>query len=265
MKYLSMMAAAIAICGASAASALTVDLDFQGTWAREGNIDVRDVNDNDPRYSGVAAGFKMRVTHVNDELIAPGFDFVGWCLDLGTTIRDAGYEVFTKADTVFTNAGSAVLLNTVQKEAIQSLFDTVYATVTDNLDLKKFSGGFQLALWEIVYEEDAGTAGYNLGTGRFQDLAGAPSSRTAAFNYANEILANLGDDNTAIDTYKLFFLEADEKRDGTGHKSQNLVAGFTRATPLGDGPSPVPVPAAGLLLVGALGGLGLGARRRRRA
>ena len=252
MRVMSLKAAIVAatvIGGATTASALTVDLDFQGTYALEHDINVRDV-DGKPSYSGAAGGFKMQ------DLTGPLGNFVAWCLDLSTSVKDATYDVLSKSDTLFTNGRGAVELSTQQKSDIQSLFDTSYATVSANLGDAKYSGGFQLALWEIVYEE--GSVGYGMGTGDFRDYYGASSTRTDAFDYANQILAGLAADDTSKDSFILSFLESEtyqvQNKKGkwiTKHTSQNLVTA-----------TPVPLPATGLLLLGGIAGFA-GLRRRK--
>jgi hypothetical protein len=248
MSLKAALVSAALVGGTQGVSALTVDLDYQGTHALEHSINVRDVVDDRPRYSGAAGGFKMQ------DLSGSLGNFVAWCLDLSTSVKDATYDVLSKSDTLFTNGKGAVLLSNQQKSDIQSLFDTSYATVSANLDDAQYSGGFQLALWEIVYER--GSVGYGMGTGIFQDLYGAGGTRTAAFDYANLILAGIADDDTSSDAFELLFLESELKRDGKpwkGHTSQNLVTGL---------PTAVPLPATGLLLLGGIAGF-VGLRRRK--
>lgn len=263
------LASAFLFAGGSAVSAAPVYMDFQGTHTMEGDIKVTNpTRRRTSYYSGAAGGFKM-----HDASTGGLGSFVAWCLDLSTSVRDAKYEVFTKADPIFDNGKGAVLLNGGQKSAIQSLFDTAYMTVSANLDSKKYSGGFQLALWEIVYE--TGKVGYDLGTGVFQDLFGKPSSRTDAFDYANQILSGLGKDDTSSDLYSLKFLESETKTKTywnkkkqkyitkTYHTSQNLVTG--EKNPDFNPPEPVPLPATGVLMLGGIAGFAALRRRKKRS
>lgn len=247
-SFLRRLAVAAAVSSAALpAAAATVTLTLEGRYAREGHIDLRDVIDARPRYRVAASGFRMHYDGT------PGLDFAAFSLDLGTRAlrASADYVVKPGSDpTVFANGGSAVQLSAGQKAAIQSLYDVAYRGVAAHLGVKRYSAGFQLALWEIVYE-DSGT--YSLGTGRFRDLA-SRGNRTTAFRYANAMLARIPRDDTATDTYRLSFFEA------TPRDSQNLVAGFAAPHPF---LAPVPLPAAGLLLAGGLGGL-VALRRRRR-
>lgn len=244
------------LCSATTASALTVNLNYiSGSYAMEGDIQVQSTSPSHS-YSGRAGAFHMQDTtgNIGDAM----GNFVAWCLDLSTYLRSGkDYEVLTKADPVFDNGKGAVLLDSDQKTAIQGLFDTAYATVSANLNLKQYSGGFQLALWEIVYESDTDVNGdviFDLGSGNFKDTFGASSTRTDAFDYANQLLAGIAGDDVSSDAYNLLFLESELRRQNKpwkGHKSQNLVTA-----------TPVPLPATGLLLLGGLAGF-MGLRRRK--
>lgn len=169
-------------------------------------------------------------------------DFAAWCLDLANQLKlPSSYEI---TSTPFSgNPISAAVQSTVK-----ALFDTAYSTL--NLNSNSQSAGFQLALWEILTETKTkkGKPVYNVVSGNFY----VSNTSSSAINAANGFLGNLN--GTKTGDYTLTFLQSTDGR-------QSLV---TAAQPAPT-PSEVPLPAAGLLLFGALGGLGVVARRRKSA
>lgn len=168
-------------------------------------------------------------------------DFLAWCLDISTALRlSSNYHVDEDAP------GLIPFPNTTpydlgRKADVQALFDTAFSglDLTSNED----SAGFQLALWEVIYE-DTGT--FDVNTGDFNAYGSA-----GVRDRANEILGGI--DGPTTQKYRLTFLEsADTRGKRKYQKSQNLVT-----------VSPIPLPAAGVLLLGALGGLGLMRRRKK--
>ena len=160
-------------------------------------------------------------------------DFAAWCLDLATTMTPG--KNYTVTDSPFSgNSLSEKVIGNIQK-----LFNTAYAA----LDLTKNaqSAGFQLALWELVYE--TGNK-FDVSKGKFK-ASGNTTAVTAAVNFANDLLKGL--DGDATQNYEMTFLQSKH--------SQNLVTANV---------APIPLPAAGFLMLGALGGLGLAARKRRK-
>lgn len=159
--------------------------------------------------------------------------FTAWCLDVSTTIKLS--SLYSETVTPFPTDP----LSATQVANVKRLFNTAFA----GLDLTQAvaSAGFQLALWELVNETGPG---FGLGSGSFTAWDNA-----AAVAFADQLLAGLSNPETG--RYRLTFLASADPRAKDGHYSQNLVT-----------VSPVPLPAAGGLLVIALGAIGALRRRR---
>ena len=181
-----------------------------------------------------AGGFALKGNIGGDSTLE---SFTAWCLDISTSINlNYNYSVTTSPFT-----GS--VLNATRLNNIRALFNTGLTGL--NLALGRNSAGFQLALWELVYEKTVHPL--NAGAGKFR-----ASNSASAIATANLLLAGLGGPITG--NFNLTYLESYK------HKSQNLVTG----NPIPVEVPSVPVPAAGLLLFSALLGTGLMARMRRR-
>lgn len=170
-----------------------------------------------------------------------GNAFMAWCLDLITTIKDpAGYTI--NNTNPFSNRSGS--FTTTQVGNIQKVFDANYDSFLNSSSATK-SAAFQVALWEVIYETgtvgDAGNGSFKLDS-TYNVLA--PDVITQANSYLSAALSY----TMGAKLFNLNFLQST----GEPEDSQNLVTA-----------SPVPLPAAGLLLFGAMGALGVASRRRK--
>lgn len=160
-------------------------------------------------------------------------NIIAWCLDISHKLSlPSTYET---TDTPFTNSRG---LNSNQKANVEKLFNANYSTL--DLTSNAQSAGFQLALWELLYEHNST---FDVTDGWFVATSSWHRSMSHALQYANQFLGNL--DGAISQNYKLTYYQS------TGH-SQNLVSATA-----------VPIPAAGLMLGFGLAGLYCAGRRRK--
>lgn len=145
-----------------------------------------------------------------------------WCVDVFDWLHSASYS-----------NGNLSSIN--HNDKLQQLVNQRYASVTN----AQTSAAFQLAVWEIVTE--AGNT-FNLGNGQFKAWGG----NTTAIAMANDWLKL--DKTQGNRDYKINYYFYGNMPNGV---TQNLIS-----------VSPVPLPAAGLLMLSALGLGGLVSRRR---
>lgn len=230
----STLAFAAFMATGAAAAPVTLFMQNNGdTFNGGGNLHV---NVASPTANAMAGGFRLKDGNDNA--------FVAWCLDIMNNLAiPAGGQQYNTTTAPFTNTTGA--LDPVTLPNVESLFETAYSSVdiTDNAQ----SAGFQLALWEVLYETDAT---FDLTAGTFsQSLSG--SAQDAAEAAANSYLALLAG-GVVTQGYNFTYYESGTT--GTGDQlSQNLVS-----------VAPVPLPAAAWMLGLGLAGL-YGARRRRKA
>ncbi len=154
-----------------------------------------------------------------------GAEILAWCVDLYNNLRsNALYDV---------SSFSATGFSTAVKENVARLFTGFYA----DIDTRDEAAAYQIALWELVTETDGSM---NLGSGIFS----VASASTSVLGLANSYLSGLSGFGT--NGYNLTFF------DSQNNSSQNLVS-----------VSPVPLPAAGGLLLAGLAGIAALRRRRK--
>jgi hypothetical protein len=210
----------------SLASAATVSLVYDGGTAN-GWVTITSAPDGVAAatlpWSVGAHGFNMHDTTGQMD------NFVAFCLDITHYLGNGDYMT---TDTPFSNSYG---LDGSQFDRVQALFDANYATVM--LGNAAQAAGFQVALWNALYDTDWSASG-----GIFAVIDGTSGAQAQANDY---LLA--AQNYTGGHRYSMTFLES------LG-RSQNLVT-----------VAPIPLPATALMLLGALGGLGALRRRNRAA
>ena len=221
----------------AAAATLTISSQGSNIFGSNGNSSVT-ITEATLRPGGIgvlAGGFAVTG---NLDGVGAAENFIAWCLDISTTLRLP--STYTTTTTPFASGP----LSPPRISTIERLFETGLSTL--NLGNNADSAGFQLALWEVLYE-NSGTL--SLGTGNF-----SANHATAAIAVANTLLGNLALGPVTRD-YNLTFLQSNDPHNTVdGHYSQHLVTA-----------TPVPLPAGGVLLLAGLGALGALRRRARKA
>ncbi|MFV0473245.1 MAG: VPLPA-CTERM sorting domain-containing protein [Pikeienuella sp.] len=216
---------------AASAEAATLRLDGFTSSLETVNINAAPF-DSSTRVGG--SGFNM-----TDTSTTLG-SFIAWCLDLGHTLIGVGdSQEYVETNEPFSNSYG---LSDTARARVQALFDANYADLdTSNGDQ---AAAFQMALWESAYEDDSAVA--DVTDGVFQ--AASSGSTALANTYLAAAASYAGAQKFNMTFLEVAGLSADRAR-GTG---QNLVT-----------VSAVPLPAAGVLLLTALGGTALLGRRRK--
>ncbi|TVQ56286.1 MAG: VPLPA-CTERM sorting domain-containing protein [Rhodobacteraceae bacterium] len=220
-------AAAILVVAAGAASASTITVTQQtgDLWGGTANRSVSYTLDG---AGATPQAGQFALTG------APDFgDFLAFCVDL---------ENFLSVGAPGSPYQIASLFTASVRDNLTRLYNTAYTTL-DTSNAHQMAG-FQVAVWEIVYDTDS-TEGLNVTNGRFVET----SSNANARNFAATLLSNLAGPQTG--DFRLTFL-ASQTNAGGEQFSQNLVTA-----------TPVPLPAAAWLLGAGMVALGAAGRRRR--
>jgi hypothetical protein len=253
MKLTNVIAAgALALCSAGAASASPVDVTLK--FERLAGRKVFFYKTPTDQVEGDTKAGAIFMTDTSGHL----GDFVAWCLDVAAYVGRQGQEFpYRTTQTPFSNSYG---LSQDQQTRVQTMFDASFPYV--DVTKGRQAAGFQLALWEVLYEGEDND--FNIWTGDFKAISADEKTNRKARKYLTKAKNFSYEDSEAL--YDLTFLES------TGvffDRRQNLVTVTPR--PSGGGPIPsdappaVPLPGSGVLLVFGLIGLGVAARRRKRA
>ena len=252
MKYgpLSALTGLLLAAGAASASASSITLSYEGRDPLGGVSDSFSLTYAQDWWGIYRVRGDAGAIHMKDQ---NGTSLITWCLDLfGSLTDDRTYQT---TDTPFGDN----LIEKYRLNNIQALFDTNYAS----LDLKDVSqsAGFQIALWELLYEE---SDTYNVGGRNSRGKKGnfyVDQGNRSAVRKANEYLSNIAKD-IAGEIYDLTFYDAGSESGKHWHKDyQDLVS--ASKIPVNNTPE-VPLPATAWLLGGGLAAL-FGFSRRSKA
>lgn len=253
MSFIKTTAVAAAMClsaGGASAALVTVHLDSV-TPALNDNSSV-----NISATPSGSTGKKFAVAQNYTETAPGGVlgAFAAFCLDLAASVSPSGTytyntinEPFSPGDP-FTNSYG---FTSTQQDRIQAMFDANYAAAS--ADWNSNASAFQFALWEAGFEAEGNTLDLQTGVFTGTDFtAGDTDISNKAKDYLDSALAYIM--NGGAQKYALTYLESAPSMGENTSRSQNLVTATV-----------IPLPAAGFLLFGALGALGVASRRRKAA
>jgi hypothetical protein len=229
----------------SASQASAAMLDYQGSWTGSySNVGYKVSDPSQTRNGNQPAGaFKMVQTTSGSLGHGIPDTFAAFCLDLAGIIKDGDFVVNN------TNPfQTARVLSSGIKQRVNDFVDATYSD--DVISTSNKSAAYQLALWEVAYEKETITVGLDPVAGNnFENYNTTASVLGLAKGYLTTYLSALSGSGIT-NRYNVNFLDADGDTDVLDN--QDLITMTV-----------VPLPAAGLLLFGALGALGIASRRRK--
>ena len=215
------------------------------------SVKVSSEADPDKNYSGPAGVFNWSVLGGNSDLVV-GSTLHAFCIEITQYVNytsDFTYTVKNLADAPV--PGPPDGMGDPKGKLITELYDRFYSVVLDGNGEE--AAAFQLAIWNIVYDDDH-TAANPLGGGNFHVNSGSNASATTR---ANAMLGALT--GSFIRTWDLFALSYNNG----GNYAQDHVIAFERETTTTG--EPIPTPAAGLMGLPVLAMLGITRPKRHRA
>ncbi|MEM6744431.1 MAG: hypothetical protein AAF676_11935, partial [Pseudomonadota bacterium] len=131
-------AAALSVIATDALATSSTDLTFNGFAAGNRIVNV------DARVSGTTETFRAYAGTFSVTGTNPVDTFVAWCIDIATTLHQAGTsKTYIKQD----------VLDADQKADLQKLFNHAYDEA-DVLSSQVKTAAFQVAIWDAIYEDD---------------------------------------------------------------------------------------------------------------
>lgn len=154
--------------------------------AGSGRVHISKTNAPTTTYNGYGGGFVMAPSPTGS-----GPSFISWCIDIfqntpGTT---GNYTV---------NLGGTNLSATTRNELGRLATLALGAATATGPNSGNIAAAFQLAVWEILYEN---TGSWGMGSGNFQALL--PNTNASAYSIANGWLNTLSTNHSLTSSYTL--------------------------------------------------------------